>query len=165
MPGCWGHSGALPCRGYGRGRAGWPGTSEVPRKALPGGAKLAGNRLAKILFMHPLSPSFPLSQPTSLHRLLSRPLPGATNKRAPMGACVLGLGCASPCQQHLECLCLSLRPAEAPCPPQPTTRSDNKADVHHVACSFQEGQILTSVSQVEAYLGHALWAPLAPTFI
>lgn len=136
------HLGALLRRG--RGRAARAGPSEVPVRALPGGAKLAGNRPATIPSPQPLSPSPPPPQPTPLHRLLSPPRPALQINARP-SACAQGLGCGSLSDQHLELLCSPPRPAEAPCAPQPTTRGDNKADVHHVACSFQKGQILTSV--------------------
>lgn len=75
-----------------------------------------------------------------------------------------GLGCESLLDQHLEYLCPTPHPAKAPCAPLPTTRGDNKVNVHHVACSFQEGQILTSAPPVEDCFRLALWAPFNPTF-
>lgn len=76
-----GASGRVAPAGHGRGRAARPGPSEVPRKALPGGARLAGNNPATSPPPQPLS-SFPRPlQPTPLHHLLSS-LPGASEKRA-----------------------------------------------------------------------------------
>lgn len=152
-------------RGDGRGRAARPGSSEVPRKALPGGARPAGIRPATVPSPQLLSPLLlPLRRSPSLSvaspRLLAR-----RYRRTGARRCIRrGRAVEAPPTAACERPCPPARLAEAPCAPRPTTRGGDQAHVHHVSCSFQRGQILTSVPRVEARFGLAPWAPVAPTF-
>lgn len=109
------------------------------------------------------SPSPPPPQPIPLRRLPSPPCPALQANGRP-SVHPQGPGGGSPSDRRLERPCPPARLAEAPCAPRPTTRGGDQAHVHHVSCSFQRGQILTSVPRVEARLGLAPWAPVAPTF-
>lgn len=162
-PGDPGHTWA-PRAGAGTAAAAQPGPAppkfpEGPFRVEPGRLQIARRQfsLRSPSLLLPLRHSPPSSIGSSL--LLAR---RCRERRPPV--CAQGLGWGNLPDRHLECLCPPPRPAEAPRAPQPTTRGDNKADVHHVAGSFQKGQILTPVPQVEACFGLALWAPFTPTF-